>query len=142
MKFNSYSFRPNKETNLTTWLFGSISTPKHGKLPQLLNDKMDQLAKTFNETLAMPVDVIDRKNYEKPPKNALQNLIDQDAVNSMIQILAEQGVSERDISIFKKNKLNNPPSTQQSLALEYGLSRVHINRICSDIKTLLKKIKK
>jgi len=52
MKFNNYSFRPNKKTNLTTWLFGTKNNPMQGKFPQLLSDTvLDRLAKTHKEYL-------------------------------------------------------------------------------------------
>ncbi len=39
-KFNSFVFRPNKKTNLTTWLFGTKSNPMQGRFCQYLNEKV------------------------------------------------------------------------------------------------------
>lgn len=58
MRFNSYSFRPNKDTNLTTWLFGTGRGDMKSKLRQLISKSIDDYWKMKKE---IPHELIEGK---------------------------------------------------------------------------------
>lgn len=49
-KFNSFSFRPNKNTNLYTWLFGTKRNPMHGRFCQAIEEVLDRYYKMEGKT--------------------------------------------------------------------------------------------
>jgi len=155
-KFNSYSFRPNKKTNLTTWLFGTRKNRMQGKFPQMLKETvLDGLAKFKNESLYSFSEVYgDEKNGEKDQmelvmegevnqgiaaKDAqgdqgIRTIFDRNLINKVKDLLITNHISERDGDIYLKIIFGE--AKKAHLAKEYNLSRTGIYYIYNKVKSL------
>lgn len=157
MKFNSYSFRPNKEIGISAWLFGKKALPKKGKdygymmgkLPQLLKELLKKYTKNIKgtenyhyldgesgsedeNTQALKI----RKQVGKATIRKWKEqgeIIDDEKIEKAINILCNKGISKRDAEIFIKNRVQR--FSQTAIAQEYDLSRKTIYRIIKKISS-------
>lgn len=136
MKFNSSSFRPNKNINLTIWLFGIGRGDMKGKFCQRISESIDACWKMKKEILYDFSDGNDdeesiedfktRKQVNKMNKPQQQSINDE-TIKKAINSLCTKGISKRDAEIFIKNGVQGYSPTD--LAQEYDLSRKTIDRI-------------
>jgi hypothetical protein len=141
-KFNSDSFRPNKETNLTTWLLGTETNYMQGKLCQLISDEIDSYWKMKEERGSQQLTKDDllheevSNNSGKMLENSLgkqrPDMTDEE-VKQAIELICKRGISKRDAEIFVKNQVQK--CSKVELAQEYDLSRMTIHRICKKISS-------
>lgn len=100
-QFNSFSFRPNKNTNLYIWLFGTKRNPMQGRFCQAIDEELNWYYKMEGKTNKKENDSIDESNgnYDcdtstEIPKKSSEKIIE------MIQTeLSKKKVCERDIEI-------------------------------------------
>lgn len=141
MKFNSYSFRPNKKTNLTTWLFGTKTNKMQGKFYQFMKEEL----KDYN-TEEIPHDFLDEGEDEDEDfkiRQKVEEKVEEKAkedseklnldIEQAIHILRKRGFSERDIEIVTK-KLRG--FSHKEIADEHNLSRRQIINIYNKFKSL------
>lgn len=162
-KFNSYSFRPNKENGISAWLFGKKALPKKGKdygymmgkLPQLLKEVFKKYTKKIEGTnnysfLDSEPGTEDENTQHLKIKNQVEKAtfrkwkkqgeihgssvyIDDEKIEKAINILIAKGISKRDAEIFFKNRLKG--FSQTAIAQEYELSRKTIYRIIKKLSS-------
>lgn len=159
MKFNSYSLRPTKDTNLTIWLFGKKKLPKkgksygymQGKLPQLLKEVFKEYIKSISIKEEVNYSFLDgeseledenTQDWEKQVEKATirkweeeeqKKTIDDETIKKAINSLCNKGISKRDAEIFIKNRVQG--FSQTALAQEYDLSRKTIYRIIKKLSS-------
>lgn len=130
-RFNSYSYRPNKNTNLTVWLFGTLTNPMQGRFCQLVSQQLDAYYKAHGiETYENNLPDSSRYDDEESEESQRRYIIEK---------LIENGVSERNAEIFSKNTFDG--YSKVDLAKEYNLTRMTIHRICKHIIKTIKENK-
>jgi hypothetical protein len=141
-KFNSDSYRPNKKTNLTTWLLGTETNYMQGKFCQRISDVIDfywKMKKGGSFYKFCKNDLLPEResnNRKKMMENSLgkQRLDMTDVeIKQVIEYICKKGISKRDAEIFVKNQVQK--CSKVKLAQEYDLSRMTIHRICKKAKS-------
>ncbi len=124
-KFNSFSFRPNKKTNLTTWLFGINKRPG-GRFCQHIKE----ILKKYNKTGKNNVRELQEDKIED--KSVSELSIDENTIEETRNKLTKRGFSAQHIEIVIQ-KLKRFSYTE--IAKTNNLSRRHIIRICKKAKS-------
>ncbi len=142
-KFNSFSFRPKKETNLTTWLFGINKLPvkgvtsgfMQGRLCQHIDEILAEYyqARLVKKTLKKYNIARIKKEWEKwknVPK--LSIALDNESIEDARNRLTKRGLSARNIEIVIQ-KLKGISNSE--IAKTNNLSKRHIMRIYKKAKS-------
>lgn len=147
-KLNSFVFRPNRKTNLYTWLFGVKKEPVKGitggfmlgKFCQLMYEFINKHAKTQREASHDFLDEGEEDetgqefNYRQKiikDKKSGKRRVDDEIVERAVEELVGNGISKRNAEIFLKHKLQGFNKTE--LARMYALDRRQIYRICKNL---------
>jgi hypothetical protein len=134
-KFNSDSFRPNKKTNLTTWLFGVNSQPKKGITSGFLQGRFCQHIKEILEKDDKENKSVTREFQDdnEKDKRVPKTLIDDNTIEEARNNLTKRGFTTRNIEIVIQ-KLKR--FSYAEIAKTNNLSRRQIIRICNKAKSL------
>lgn len=152
-QFNSFSFRPNKDTNLYTWLFGTNNNPMQGRFCQFINEGLDKYYKETNKkVIDNSTDEVEcndvsnevrsgkdgnnKKNNEIPVGDEMS---EEQVVNEYKNALMKYGISERDAGITVRKIVEGLSNTE--IAKQYNLSRSSILKIRKKCDPILRKIR-
>ena len=132
-KFNSSSFRPNKKTNLTTWLFGINKLPQNGVTSGFMQGRfcqhIDEIIDGYYKAGRQDVNKLQE---EKIDDNRVSKLsIDDETIEDVKNSLSKRGFTIRNIEIVIQ-KLKG--FSYAEIANANNLSGRQIIRICNKAK--------
>ncbi len=146
--FNSFSFRPNKKTNLYTWLFGVTKDTKgksitsghmQGRFCQLLSEQLDKHYKLGKEIVVDNLD--EREDYETDnkslPRSTKHKTTQEIYPEELEAVLLKRGIQKRNIEILI---LKQKKHSYAEISKLCNISRRQVIRIYQKYKPLLKKL--